>query len=70
MTKKFVAGVLALSMTASAFALPASAMSAAPAPAEAETGAPVSVGKVAKNSKFTYRVEPDGTITILNLSKK
>lgn len=70
MTKKFVAGVLALSMTASAFALPASAMSAAPAPAEAETGAPVSVGKVAKNSKFTYRVEPEGTITILNLSKK
>ncbi len=69
MTKKLLAGLLALSMTASAFALPASAVSDAPADA-GESFAEESVGKVKKNSKFVYRVNPDGTVSICDLTKK
>lgn len=68
LTKKIIAGILALCMTTGAFALPASAVSGVPA--ENGIGTVEPLGKIKKNSKFVYQVNPDGTVTIHDLTPK
>ena len=66
MTKKLLAGMFALSMAASAVAVPVYAADSTVDNGEAVVA---QVGKIAQNKKFLYRVDTNGTISLLKIKK-